>query len=147
MWEQAKSRANEIGSMVLWCDGGATGVSGIGGGGISEIMQVGAGSWTRTIGLPFPFNQQRTLYALIGDMGVVIFLLVIMGGESASHLLALPGRRVLLGTGGGSTNHLLALPGRLGIVPALRRLIPGRRADPENLIDFAGSGERQSLLG
>ena len=65
MWEQAKSRANEIGSMVLWCDGGTTGVSGIGGGGIREIMQVGAGSWSRTIGLQFPFDQGRTVYAVI----------------------------------------------------------------------------------
>lgn len=131
MWEQAKSRANEIGSMVLWCDGGATGVSGIGGGGISEIMQVGAGSWTRTVGLQFPFDQRRTVYATIGEMGVFIFLVAIMGGSSvASHLPALPGRYALL-----------------GIVPVLRRLIPGRRADQQSLIDFSGPGERQSLLG
>ncbi|OAX44439.1 hypothetical protein K503DRAFT_729511 [Rhizopogon vinicolor AM-OR11-026] len=130
MWEQAKSRANEIGSMVLWCDGGATGVSGVGGGGISEIMQVGAGSWARTIGLQFPFDQQRTLYAIIGEIGVFVFLVVIMGvGSAGSHLPALPGRHAFL-----------------GIVPTLRRLIPGRRADQANLIDFTESGERQSLL-
>jgi len=130
MWEQAKSRANEMGSMVLWCDGGATGVSGVGGGGIAEIMQVGSGSWTRTIGLQFPFDQRRTVYAIIGEFGVFVFLVAIMGGGSgANHLPALPGSHAFL-----------------GILPVLRRLIPRRKADQQNLIDFEGGGERQSLL-
>ncbi|KAG0704386.1 hypothetical protein DFH29DRAFT_827948 [Suillus ampliporus] len=130
MWEQAKSRANEIGSMVLWCDGGATGVSGIGGGGISEIMQVGAGSWSRTISLQFPFDQRRTAYAVIGEIGVLVFLAAIMGGGlAATYLPALSGRRSVL-----------------EVVPLLRRLLRGRRREEENLIDVAVPGERQSLL-
>ncbi|KAG1749795.1 uncharacterized protein EDB91DRAFT_765551 [Suillus paluster] len=129
MWDQAKSRANEIGSMVLWCDGGATGVSGIGGGGISEIMQVGAGSWSRTIGLQFPFDQRRTIYAVVGEFGVLAFFAVIMGGSSvAKYLPALSGRRFL------------------EAVPLLQRMIRGRRRDQEDLIDVAVPGERQNLL-
>ncbi|KAG1749796.1 uncharacterized protein EDB91DRAFT_1109715 [Suillus paluster] len=127
MWEQAKSRANEIGSAVLWCDGGATGVSGIGGGGISEIMQVGAGSWSRTIGLQFPFDQTRTVYAVIGEFGVLVFLVAIMGGSSAAKYLPTSGRRFM------------------EAVPLLQRLIRGR-SDQEDLIDVAVPGERQSLL-
>ncbi|KAG1825722.1 uncharacterized protein BJ212DRAFT_1422212 [Suillus subaureus] len=134
MWEQAKSRANEIGSMVLWCDGGAMGVSGVGGGGISEIMQLGSGSWTRTIGLQFPFDQRRTVYAVVGDFGVLVLLVAIMGGSSVVwHLPALSGSL------SGSRSVLQA-------VPLLRRLLPGRQRDQESLIDVAVPGERQSLL-
>ncbi|KAG1889533.1 hypothetical protein F4604DRAFT_1712867 [Suillus subluteus] len=135
MWEQAKSRANEIGSVVLWCDGGATGVSGVGGGGISEIMQLGAGSWTRMIGLQFPFNQSKTVYAVVGDFGVLVLLVAIMmGGSSVVHHLP-----ALSGSLSGSRSVLQA-------VPLLRRLLPGRRRDQESLIDVAVPGERQSLL-
>lgn len=134
MWEQAKSRANEIGSMVLWCDGGSTGVSGVGGGGISEIMQLGSGSWTRTISLQFPFDQRRTVYAVVGDFGVLVLLVAIMGGGSAfRHLPAL-------------SSSLSGSRSVLQAVPLLRRLFPDRRRDQENLIDVAVPGERQSLL-
>ncbi|KIK48415.1 hypothetical protein CY34DRAFT_798233 [Suillus luteus UH-Slu-Lm8-n1] len=134
MWEQAKSRANEIGSMVLWCDGGATGVSGVGGGGISEIMQLGTGSWTRTISLQFPFDQRRTIYAVVGDFGVFMLLVLIMGGGSVAwHLPALSG-------------SLSRSRSVLQAVPLFRRLLPGRQRDQENLIDVTVPGERQSLL-
>ncbi|KAG2369530.1 hypothetical protein BDR07DRAFT_1604799 [Suillus spraguei] len=130
MWEQAKSRANEIGSMVLWCDGGATGVSGVGGGGISEIMQLGSGSWTRTISFQFPFDQRRTVYAVVGDFGVFILLVAIMGGSLVTrHLPALSGSRSVLQA-----------------VPLLRRLLPDRKRDQESLIGVEAPGERQSLL-
>lgn len=81
MWEQAKSRAEEIGSMVLWCDGGEGGVSGVAGGGISEIMQAGERSWTRTIGIQWPFDDGRTAYARGGDKySIVVFWLLLGGG-------------------------------------------------------------------
>jgi hypothetical protein len=67
MWEQAKARAEEAGSMVLFCDGGAQGASGISGHGIQEPVQLGSGSWTRTIGVEWPFNQRRTLYMWGGE--------------------------------------------------------------------------------
>lgn len=134
MWEQAKSRANEIGSMVLWCDGGATGVSGVGGGGISEIMQLGTGSWTRTISLQFPFDQRRTIYAVVGDFGVFMLLVLIMGGSSVAWRLP-----ALSGSLSRSRSVLQA-------VPLFRRLLPARQRDQENLIDVTVPGERQSLL-
>ncbi|KAG1757787.1 hypothetical protein EDB19DRAFT_1891479 [Suillus lakei] len=124
MWEQAKSRAHEIGSM------GQRESAAVGGGGISEIMQVGSGSWTRTIGLQFPFDQRRTVYAVVGELGVLVLLVAIMGGTSvAGYLPALSRSRSVLQA-----------------VPLLRRLLPGRRRDQENLIDVAVPGESQSLL-
>ncbi|KAJ7109972.1 hypothetical protein C8R44DRAFT_634246 [Mycena epipterygia] len=70
MWEEVKQRANEIGSMALWCDGGKGGVSGVAGGGYSEIFQVGEGSWVRTVGIQHPFDFTRTFYARFGDTPV-----------------------------------------------------------------------------
>lgn len=84
MWEQAKTRANELGSMVLWCDGGLTGISGIGGGGIHEPMQSGGGSWMRTIGVRCPVDENRTLYAKGGDFSVLVLLVGLMGGGVVS---------------------------------------------------------------
>jgi hypothetical protein len=74
MWEQAKARAKEIGSMVLWCDGGEGGVSGVAGGGITDFMQFGEGSWSRTIGIQWPFDESRTVYARWGDWYTVLVL-------------------------------------------------------------------------
>lgn len=67
MWLEVKQRANEIGSLALWCDGGKGGVSGVAGGGYNDVYQVGEGSWERTIGIQYPFNSSRTLYARFGD--------------------------------------------------------------------------------
>jgi hypothetical protein len=78
MWEQAKARANEIGSMVLWCDGGDGGVSGIAGQGINEITQVGQGSWVRRIGVQYPFDERRTVYAWIENSGWLILALALV---------------------------------------------------------------------
>ena len=77
MWEQARARAEEAGSMVLFCDGGAQGASGVAGHGIREPLQFGSGSWTRTVGVVWPFNQHRTLYMWGGEalpFGVVWLL-------------------------------------------------------------------------
>ena len=74
MWEQAKARAEEIGSMVLWCDGGEGGVSGVAGGGMTDFMQSGKGSWSRTIGVQWPFDESRTVYARWGDWYTVLVL-------------------------------------------------------------------------
>ncbi|KAJ7675371.1 hypothetical protein B0H17DRAFT_1081172 [Mycena rosella] len=59
MWEEAKQRANEIGSKG--------GVSGVAGGGYNEIYQAGEGSWSRTIGIKYPFSPTRTFYARCGE--------------------------------------------------------------------------------
>jgi hypothetical protein len=65
MWNQAKQRADELGSMVLWCDGGEGGVSGIAGQGVSE-MQVGEGSWIRSVGIQYPYQGRLSVYAHVG---------------------------------------------------------------------------------
>ncbi|KAH6916917.1 hypothetical protein BKA70DRAFT_317300 [Coprinopsis sp. MPI-PUGE-AT-0042] len=79
MWLQAKQRAIELDSMVLWCDGGSGGVSGIGGGGFEEFNQVGSGSWVRTIGVEYPFNDKQTVYARFEDWTVLMYWLVAAG--------------------------------------------------------------------
>jgi hypothetical protein len=79
MWEQVKSRANEVGSMVLWCDGGQGGVSGIAGGGKHEVTQVGEGSWIQTIGIQWPFRDSRTIYGSIGDLPIVTLVWAVLG--------------------------------------------------------------------
>ncbi|KDQ63351.1 hypothetical protein JAAARDRAFT_53575 [Jaapia argillacea MUCL 33604] len=67
MWEQAKARASETGTYVLWCDGGEGGVSGIAGNGYHEVMQVGDGSWVRGLGVGYPFNDKRTMFTSGGE--------------------------------------------------------------------------------
>ncbi|KAI6118972.1 hypothetical protein EV401DRAFT_2178541 [Pisolithus croceorrhizus] len=89
MWEQAKTRAAEIGSMVLWCDGGATGVSGVGGQGIEEIMQVGAGSWERTCWYSLAIRLRGELStATMGEFFVLAVLATVMGSNVAARYLA-----------------------------------------------------------
>ena len=79
MWLQAKQRAVELDSMVLWCDGGDGGVSGIGGGGFEEVTQIGSGSWVRTIGIQYPFNEKPTIYARFEDWTVLLYWLMAFG--------------------------------------------------------------------
>lgn len=79
MWLQAKQRAVELDSMVLWCDGGSGGVSGIGGGGFEEVTQVGSGSWVRTIGVEWPFNEKPTVYGRFEDWTVLLYWLAAFG--------------------------------------------------------------------
>lgn len=73
MWEQAKARAEELGSYVLWCDGGAGGLSGVAGPGMGmrEPMQVGQGAWARRVGVPWPFDTRRTAFMVAGREGAL----------------------------------------------------------------------------
>ncbi|TFK77292.1 hypothetical protein BDN72DRAFT_753826 [Pluteus cervinus] len=66
MWQQAKRRAEELGSTLLWCDGGAGGVSGIAGQGYDQVIQVGPGSWIQNIEIQYPFDDRRTTFAYLG---------------------------------------------------------------------------------
>lgn len=94
MWEQAKQRARELDSMVLWCDGGEGGVSGIAGQGINGVMQVGEGSWTRAVGLEYPADDRRKLYARMGGSGVtigILWILVVGTGMSRIIMRIAPG--------------------------------------------------------
>ena len=65
--------------MVLWCDGGEGGVSGVAGGGLHELTQVGSGSWVRRIGMQWPFDETRTAYATGGDMAALLCFIGVLG--------------------------------------------------------------------
>ncbi|KAH7885968.1 hypothetical protein F5I97DRAFT_2060767 [Phlebopus sp. FC_14] len=142
MWDQAKTRANELGSMVLWCDGGSTGVSGIGGGGMHEIMQVGAGSWIRTVAVQYPFDESRTIYAKMGDFTVVAFLLALVGGGLAGNYLVTEASR-------GAAATLTGGRVALGRIPFVRRMAAPLPAGPAeaDLLGVDGGDERQRLSG
>jgi len=128
MWEQARARAEEIGSMVLWCDGGEGGVSGVAGGGMTDFMQFGEGSWSRTIGVQWPFDVSRTVYARWGDWYTVLLLWL--------HF-------VVAWVGGKLVNQdpLDIYPAKGGILTSLSKWRNRRRAPIE-----AQGGESQSLL-
>ncbi|KAG5654721.1 hypothetical protein H0H81_007477 [Sphagnurus paluster] len=86
MWQQARQRAEELGTMVLWCDGGDGGVSGVAGGGFRDFAQIGLGSWVKTIGIPYPFDNRRTMYARYGDLSILLVWILVLG-SSAMHKL------------------------------------------------------------
>ena len=127
MWEQARARAEEAGGMVLFCDGGAQGASGVAGHGIREPVQFGSGSWTRTIGIEWPFNQRRTLYMWGGETLQLGIVWLLLGGVWATEVLVL------------RANH----GGIRGVVTSVSRLreILGRRFRRP-----APQGEQQPLL-
>ncbi|KJA25809.1 hypothetical protein HYPSUDRAFT_122084, partial [Hypholoma sublateritium FD-334 SS-4] len=79
MWLQAKQRAAELDSMILWCDGGEGGVSGVAGGGFNDVTQVGSGTFVRTIAIPHPFDARRTFYARFGELSLVLFWILVIG--------------------------------------------------------------------
>ncbi|KAI6136470.1 hypothetical protein F5141DRAFT_1019753 [Pisolithus sp. B1] len=137
MWEQAKTRATEIGSMVLWCDGGATGVSGVGGQGIEEIMQVGAGSWERTVGILWPFDERRTVYATMGEFFVLAVLAAVMGSNVAARYLATT-------VGNRAAVVLTGSKFLLNKIPLLRRALSPPGTDEHHTEE---NTERQLLLG
>lgn len=88
MWEQAKARADEVGSAVLWCDGGEEGLSGVGGHGLEggEVVQVGPGSWVRTIGLETTANHKRTFYTFVGPWLSIILIWIVFGTEKVIEM-------------------------------------------------------------
>jgi hypothetical protein len=79
MWHQARQRAHETGSTVLWCDGGEGGLSGVIGDGFDEPFQFGEGSWTRTIGLTYPFSERKTVFTRVGNLGAFIVVWMLTG--------------------------------------------------------------------
>lgn len=90
MWEQAKARAEEIGSTILWCDGGEGGVSGVAGvgAGAGEIIRVGQGSWQTTVAIPWPVVEERTMYAAGGDWMVLVMVWSLVGVPKLLEVLA-----------------------------------------------------------
>ncbi|KAG6911589.1 hypothetical protein DXG01_011892 [Tephrocybe rancida] len=86
MWQQASQRAGELGTMVLWCDGGDGGVSGVAGGGFHDFMQVGLGSWVKTVGVSYPFDERQTVYARAGDLVFLLIWLLVFGSPIWDHI-------------------------------------------------------------
>jgi len=72
MWLQARQRAEELQSIVLWCDGGEGGVSGVAGTGGFNDVQAGSGSFVRTIGIQYPFSGQKTGFARWGNFFLIL---------------------------------------------------------------------------
>ena len=85
MWNQARQRAHETESTILWCDGGEGGLSGVIGGGFEEPLQFGEGSWTKTIGLTYPFPKHKTVFTStwVGNFGAFIVIWILAGGGLA----------------------------------------------------------------
>lgn len=81
MWLQARQRAAELDTMILWCDGGEGGVSGVAGGGFNDPIHVGSGSFVQTIGIQYPFNSHRTVYAGYGDSALLLYWIFVVGPE------------------------------------------------------------------
>lgn len=75
MHQQVALRADEVGSLALWCDAG--GLSGVVGRGESGV-QKGRGSFVRTVGIPFADGETnaKTFYASTGDMFSLILVWV-----------------------------------------------------------------------
>ena len=94
MWEQAKARAAETGSTVVWCDGGEGGISGIANAAYSEIVQVGPGSWVKRLGVPYPFDETRTTYTWGGNTFADIVIWAWLGLGSAGEAVFVGGRQV-----------------------------------------------------
>ncbi|KAG6867915.1 hypothetical protein C0993_009545 [Termitomyces sp. T159_Od127] len=86
MWQQIRQRAEELGTMILWCDGGDGGVSGIAGGGFEDFAQVGLGSWVKTVGIQYPFSERRTLnHWASGLAPVLLAWFLVFGTKILSH--------------------------------------------------------------
>lgn len=82
MHAQAAVRADEMGSLGLWCDAG--GLSGVVGRGESGVQR-GRGSFVHTVGIPYLASEEgsggrtmpmRTFYARTGDMFAAVMVWV-----------------------------------------------------------------------
>jgi hypothetical protein len=133
MWEQVRARAEEAGSTVLFCDGGAQGASGVAGHGIREPVQFGSGSWTRTIGIEWPFNQGRTLYMWGGEALQIGFVWLLVGAGWAAEVFVFRA-----GNGGGVRGTFIPFSRFREVFDRVRASI--RRETP------SVQGERQPLL-
>lgn len=144
MWLQAKQRAEEQGAMVLWCDGGEGGVSGVAGGGFSDVTQVGAGSFVRPIGIQYPFDERRTLYARFGDFVLVLVwlpVLLLQYGNVGSLLVSFHRGPVAVFRQGIHSTFQYLRGQRRDTVVAAPGVHPGHTPDPNpqqpgNLIEF-----------
>lgn len=131
MWEQAKARAEETGSMVLWCDGGEGGVSGIAGRGMHAFRQVGPGSWAQTVSVPWPFDQRRTVFSASGTAALAVIWAITGMSSMAGGVVSLLEDREH-GTAGAMSRMLRGAETAVKVV--------------QNVVSRERRGERQPLL-
>jgi hypothetical protein len=89
MWAQARARAEEIRAPVLWCDGGVGGVSGIADAAHGEPLRVGQGSWETEVGVRWPLEETRTIYAWGSDWAGLLFVWALAGAGSLAEVVVL----------------------------------------------------------
>ncbi|KAH9937227.1 uncharacterized protein B0H18DRAFT_969668 [Fomitopsis serialis] len=129
MWEQARARAEELGTTVLWCDGGEGGVSGVAGRGMQDFVQVGQGSWVRKIGVPYPYDERRTVF---GAGGAYVALAAVWGITGIGAVLEV----VLIAVGERAT----------ALVRVIQKRRAQRAADEEPLLAEKASNARPLIL-
>ena len=85
MMEMAKQRAEELGTRVLWCDGGEGGLSGIVGMGESGV-QVGHGTWVRRLSFELPVDEKKTAFGRAGALwGLWLVWAIALGSIPARY--------------------------------------------------------------
>lgn len=89
MYEQAKARADEVGAILLWCDGGEGGLSGVVGKGHDSLRR-GEGSWAEMVGIQWPFPDDphsRSWYHAHGSWGALClaWVLVLLTNPLATY--------------------------------------------------------------
>ena len=99
MYEQAKARADEVDAILLWCDGGEGGLSGVVGKGHHSLRR-GEGSWAETVGIQWPFPgdpHSRSWYHAHGSWGALglAWGLLLLARPSATYGLLIGGTRKL----------------------------------------------------
>ena len=122
MYEQAKARADEVDTILLWCDGGEGGLSGVVGKGHYSLRR-GQGSWAEMVGVqwPFPNNpNSRSWYHAHGSWVAMCLAwgLVLLANPSDVYRLL-----------GGGTRNIR------GLVQSVRNREP-RGAPTGHLIDL-----------
>ena len=128
MWLQAQQRAAELQSIVLWCDGGEGGVSGVAGRGFNDVVQVGSGSFVRTIGIQYPFDDRKSYFARFGNTILILFwIFVFVPGQINSEF----------STFTALWPWIKILRERAGQYLGQRRIRAGHNStEPPNLVDF-----------
>lgn len=134
MWEQAKARAAETGSTVVWCDGGEGGISGIATAAYSEIVQVGPGSWVKRLGVPYPFDETRTIYTWGGNTFAFIVVWALLGLGSVGEAVCAGERQVRDG--------VARLAPVIGVARRMLLVMTSRRRETGPAVN-----EQTSLLG
>ena len=131
MYEQAKMRADEVGAILLWCDGGEGGLSGVVGKGHYSVRR-GEGSWAEMVGIQWPFPDDphsRSWYHAHGSWGALCLACVLALGPL---LLAKPSSAYSWLSGG--TRKLK------GMIPSVRDRVTHRAPTGNpiagNLIDI-----------